>query len=69
MREKNVRVREVTCARTSAFYVATNKDLHKAHTRLGKSLAVAQEALNVSSGNAEQLQTLISKLDILKPIV
>lgn len=69
VREKNQRVRDLSCARTSAFYVATNKDLHKAHTRLGKSLAVAQESLNVSAGNLEQLQSLISKLDILKPVV
>jgi len=69
LREKNERVRLQTCARTSAFYVAVNKELHKAQQRLGKSVAVVQDALNTSAGVAQSLASLNQKLDGLQPVL
>ena len=69
MREKNGRVRDIVCARTSAFYVVVNKDLHRAHQRLGKSLAAVQDALNTSAGVAQSLAALNQKLGGLEPLL
>jgi hypothetical protein len=69
LREKNERVRLQTCARTSAFYVAVNKELHKAQQRLGKSVAVVQDALNTSAGVAQSLASLNQKLEGLQPVL